>query len=428
MAHVPVINHPDHQHNFRTEQEEHEIQEHLKEVAEEAREEEGDVNPNDVHPILWQIYNIASIAQPILFVFYLLLMSLIIRRLVIDPGTFAFNDVLTNALIEENWDAAGEKTFADISSKDDFYLWMTNVVTPALAPPINEHISDTYNNYHGAETIDGMVNLFVPPELMQHRSKYSVLPFHVGNDKNKIDEDMTNWMTKTSYNCSEECTRYCIRTPSYVDTGKPPVYGRKYTADPYPSKGFVMYLPIIQSPKNLNFTEILKHRTACTVETLNFYRQNGWIDRKTRMVELSVCAAPFTSTAVEDFGTYETVDAVACFNLNFEINRYGAWLPKYTISSGTSFANPAYRGIYENFVRLGSIIPAVIMLALEFNEMLVRRFAYFSFNSFWNYLDIIISVMAITFAGRFQIDIVHSLSDYDYSAGEATQLGKTMVG
>ena len=105
MAHVAVINHPDHQHNFRTEQEEHEIQEHLKEVAEEAREEEGDVNPNDVHPILWQIYNIASIAQPILFVFYLLLMSLIIRRLVIDPGTFAFNDVLTNALIEENWDA-----------------------------------------------------------------------------------------------------------------------------------------------------------------------------------------------------------------------------------------------------------------------------------------------------------------------------------
>ena len=37
-----------------------------------------------------------------------------IRGLVVNPGTFAFNDVLTSALIEAPWDAEGEKTFSDI--------------------------------------------------------------------------------------------------------------------------------------------------------------------------------------------------------------------------------------------------------------------------------------------------------------------------
>ena len=103
-------------------------------------------------------------------------------------------------------------------------------------------------------------------------------------------------MTRTKYQCSNVCKSYCIREPKYEDTGKPPVFGRRYTSDPYPSRGFVMYLPITASPKGLNFTEKFKFRTQCTSETLNFYRQNGWLDRSTRMVELSVCAAPFTST------------------------------------------------------------------------------------------------------------------------------------
>lgn len=209
------------------------------------------------------------------------------------------------------------------------------------------------------------------------------------------------------------------------DTGKPLVYGRKYTRDAYPSKGFVMYLPITESPMGMNFTEKLKYRKTCTSETLNFYRHNGWIDRKTRMVELSICAAPFTSTST-NFGHSEIVDAVACFNLNFEINRYGAWLPKYNIWSGTTFASHEYRSSFDALFRYGSIIPALVMLLLEFNELLVKRLRYFSFSSFWNYLDIIISVMAITFASRFNIDVVHSLVNKSYD-GEATQLGVTMV-
>ena len=47
---------------------------------------------------------------------------------------------------------------------------MSGVVTPALTPSLTDDIIDTYENFQGAETIDGMVNLFVPPELMQHRS------------------------------------------------------------------------------------------------------------------------------------------------------------------------------------------------------------------------------------------------------------------
>ena len=305
---------------------------------------------------------------------------------------------------------------------------MSGVVTPALTPSLTDDILDTYENFQGAETIDGMVNLFVPPELMQHRSKYAVLPFHVGDTTNKIDADTTNWMIRTKYQCSNVCKRYCIREPKYEDTGKPPVFGRRYTRDPYPSKGFVMYLPITASPKGLNFTEKLKFRTQCTSETLNFYLENGWLDRSTRMVELSVCAAPFTSTAQHDFGGYDVIDAVACFNLNFEIDRYGAWHPKHTISSGTSFVSDTYREYTKGLVLYGSIVPAIIMLLLEFNEILVKRFGYFSFSSFWNYLDIIISVMAITFAGKFNIDVVHSLDGMLYDDVEATQLGVTMTG
>ena len=43
-------------------------------------------------------------------------------------------------------------------------------------------------------------------------------------------------------------------------------------------------------------------------------------------------------------------------------------------------------------------------------------------------MDIIISVMAITFAGKFNIDVVHSLDGMLYDDVEATQLGVTMTG
>ena len=76
------------------------MEEHRKRIEEEAKKEEENVNPDDVHPVLWTIYNVATVAQPILFLFYLGIMAFVVRGLVVNPGTFAFNDVLTSALIE----------------------------------------------------------------------------------------------------------------------------------------------------------------------------------------------------------------------------------------------------------------------------------------------------------------------------------------
>ena len=95
MSQIPVINHKQ-----SDETPTKEIEEHRKRIEEEAKKEEENVNPDDVHPVLWTIYNVATVAQPILFLFYLGIMAFVVRGLVVNPGTFAFNDVLTSALIE----------------------------------------------------------------------------------------------------------------------------------------------------------------------------------------------------------------------------------------------------------------------------------------------------------------------------------------
>ena len=95
MSQVPIIHHT---HSDETRAKE--MEEHRKRIEEEAKKEEENVNPDDVHPVLWTIYNVATVAQPILFLFYLGIMAFVVRGLVVNPGTFAFNDVLTSALIE----------------------------------------------------------------------------------------------------------------------------------------------------------------------------------------------------------------------------------------------------------------------------------------------------------------------------------------
>ena len=95
MSQVPIIRHT-HSDETRIK----EMEEHRKRIEEEAKKEEENVNPDDVHPVLWTIYNVATVAQPILFLFYLGIMAFVVRGLVVNPGTFAFNDVLTSALIE----------------------------------------------------------------------------------------------------------------------------------------------------------------------------------------------------------------------------------------------------------------------------------------------------------------------------------------
>ena len=95
MSPVAVIHSP-HSSKTSTDKE----AERRKRIEEEAKKEEENVNPNDVHPVLWTIYNVATVAQPILFLFYLGIMAFVISSLVVNPGTFAFNDVLTSALIE----------------------------------------------------------------------------------------------------------------------------------------------------------------------------------------------------------------------------------------------------------------------------------------------------------------------------------------
>ena len=52
MSQIPVINHKQ-----SDETPTKEIEEHRKRIEEEAKKEEENVNPDDVHPVLWTIYN-----------------------------------------------------------------------------------------------------------------------------------------------------------------------------------------------------------------------------------------------------------------------------------------------------------------------------------------------------------------------------------
>ena len=57
MSQIPVINHKQ-----SDETPTKEMEEHRKRIEEEAKKEEENVNPDDVHPVLWTIYNVANLS------------------------------------------------------------------------------------------------------------------------------------------------------------------------------------------------------------------------------------------------------------------------------------------------------------------------------------------------------------------------------
>ena len=74
-----------------------------------------------------------------------------------------------------------KKHFSDIGSVDEVWLWMKNVAANAIVPKSTTSVGEAvieFQKEYGAETIDGVVVIFTPPEVMQHRSKYAALPFH----------------------------------------------------------------------------------------------------------------------------------------------------------------------------------------------------------------------------------------------------------
>jgi len=400
--------------------------------AREEIEEDDRVKPEDVHPLLWNIYNFASVAQPAVFVLFYILMLITVRPIVLDRGTFAFNNVLVNALIEAEWQTVPHAMkFTDIGSVDDLTTWLKVVVAPALAPKATDdkglHANRTYTAYANMETVDGMVKLFTPPELMQHRASFADLPFHSENDANKLINEApeSTWMN-TQQTCSKECESYCSSFPNFKDTGKPSV---TISDIMYPGKGFVVELPFLASFKggpNTTYGQMQNHRNKCVLEGIEYLSLNDWVDHSTRMVQLSVCAAPFTSTSATFRGS-QYQDSVACIAMQFTIDRYGLLTPVYNIQAGTAFGNDLFRKSQSDLYKIICTLPAILMLFFEVNEMLVKRKEYFSGGEVWNIFDILICVLSLSFAASFQIDVVHANKSAAI-AGDTTSLGMTMTG
>ena len=402
------------------------------EKAREDFQEDDEVKPENVHPLLWNIFNFASVAQPAVFVLFYILMLITVRPIVLDRGTFAFNNVLVNAFIEAEWQTTPHAMkFADIGSMDDFKTWLKVVVTPALAPKATDdkglNANRTYTTYANMETIDGMAKLFTPPELMQHRVSFAELPFHSETDANKLINEApeSTWMG-THQTCSKKCESYCSSFPNLKDTGKPSVTISDIV---YPGKGFVVELPFLAKFKEgpiATYSQVQNHRNKCVLESIEYLSLNDWIDHSTRMVQLSVCAAPFTSTSATFRGS-QYQDSVACIAMQFTIDRYGFLTPVYNIQAGTAFGNDLFRKSQSELYKTICTVPAIIMLFFEVNEMLVKRKKYFSGGEVWNIFDIIICVLSLSFASSFQIDVVYA-NQSAAIAGDTTSLGMTMMG
>jgi hypothetical protein len=397
--------------------------------------DENQIRPTDVAPLLWNIYNLASIVQPIVFICFYVLMLTTVRPIVLDRGTFAFNNILINTFIEAPWNDPSEpieKHFSDIGSVDEVWLWMKNVAANAIVPKsttsVGEAVIESQKEY-GAETIDGVVVIFTPPEVMQHRSKYAALPFHAENTYNHLqNKEGESWMGDIQSCPSFECRPFCKTDPGYTNTGKPSV---SYDGVTFPSTGYYLHLPWIMKYKNASGTQPsyagqMDGRNKCVSEALSFFEKNSWVDQSTRLVQVSICASPFTSTA-STFEKGQFQDSVACMQMQFYINRYGIVTPKYVIMAGTAFGNDAYRRSQESIYLCICILPAVAMLIFEFNEILVRRFKYFSFDNIWNLFDLAISILSLNFAVKFKLDVIHANEDIPL-VGDESRLGVTMAG
>ena len=70
--------------------------------------DENQVRPTDVAPLLWNICNLGSIVQPIVYICFYVLMLTTVRPIVLDRGTFAFNNILINTFIEAPWNDPSE--------------------------------------------------------------------------------------------------------------------------------------------------------------------------------------------------------------------------------------------------------------------------------------------------------------------------------
>ena len=233
---------------------------------------------------------------------------------------------------------------------------------------------------------------------------------------------------KSTMRPSSECRPFCKTNPGYTDTGKPSVSHDGVT---FPSTGYYLHLPWIMNYKNASGTQPsyagqMDGRNKCVSEALSFFEKNSWVDQSTRLAQVSICASPFTSTA-STFKKGEFQDSVACMQMQFYINRYGIVTPKYVIMAGTAFGNDGYRRSQESIYLCICILPAVIMLIFEFNEILVRRFKYFSFDNIWNLFDLAISILSLNFAVKFKLDVIHANEDIPL-VGDESRLGVTMTG
>jgi hypothetical protein len=414
-----------------------------------------------VNKCLWNCYKFTqTLAIPIFLIFYGLYYH-VSTSIVLDSNPsssqqqFYLHQLIKDRLIEQPFtDSDGEHgtIFLDIRNTQDLWIWVESVFSPYVAPSV---ASDAmYLAYELFEikpiTIDGLLTLPYAPVFYQARAESPYLDI----DQPKRDDWVLEKMIK-NHSCTKATAIEGCDTcePWSSDDVGPSIKTKscgckawssgvfEFKAPPTPinfigkdgksylTEGYTFSLPVghgTQVGDLGSVDNVLAYSSHCSTQRLLFMSKNSWIDQSTRLVTVSFCATPFTSTTETLPAMNRPSEPAICFRAVFDIDRYGLVSPSYNTYMGTRYLLASNEGYYKRVFSFTTVVFPIYFLFVELIEMAIRQKRYCrKEEAIWNWFDLIIAVTCMAFGLNFSITPFEVADQIQFDASDNDQIFHT---